>query len=81
MNLSLTQLTSTQKNKKREPEFFFSPIQILELNKKMPQGFKFEKHSVLKRYLERKKEEIPLKKQKLSNVNILHLQYFYRTNY
>jgi hypothetical protein len=70
MNKLLNATTTLNKSKKREPEFFFLPMQVLAINKKMPPGFKFERHSVLKRYLERKNEEIPLKKQKLSDVHI-----------
>ncbi len=50
-------------------EFRFSPLQSLILNKMMPAGFKLEKNSVLKRYIEKKKEEVPLKKPKLSSVS------------
>lgn len=73
MNQLLNQTTRLNKSKKREPEFFFFPIHVLSINKKMPPGFKFERHSVLKRYFERKNEEIPLKKQKLSDVHIYNL--------
>ena len=50
-------------------EFRFSPLQSQILNKMMPKGFKIEKHSVLKRYIQKKKEEVPLKKPKLSSVS------------